>query len=611
MFVLKPASIFMPARINTEGIVSYAWLLPFFHTCCLTHCFCLFLTLLCACLFGLFLTHVSRGHTRRINGPVRQQTIVTSPSVGAFTETYLTFDAEARSNVRSLVQLSFLGRMTVDVDEPLVVKLPNFNSENGLQSFTSQPLNAFYKVTWSRANSELSVFPGVIMPAGTTAGVSLNLTLPLGGVRRDDPIYTVAVQAAAGVVFPTPFRRVQPIGSFAGTPAVVFDPPVADSAVSIRVAFTSSHQILPQEVITLSFPNFVGDSFEDARVNTSSNTLLMLGSWSNSTGTISLTCTNGVAADQPVSILLSAFLGLRLPKRGLPPLAILITANNTLGPVAPTRVLRYAAIGSFLDSLNMSYATPVADRQSDLAFSFTATMPFSKGEVVTLSLPGFQGSSRDVSLTSQPVGVFSFGSWSRLQSALLLTVASDHPADMPVSLFLPGNVSFLRLPVNGTKANQVSLQASTRAVAGAVLAIPIKNTPAIGSFHRSPTVTFSPPKADATVNISLSFFTKMQVQQSETIQLLLPGFYICNTTITMNQTCPGTVSFRDLNMTFIEQSPPNVMGSATWDATSQIITFTVASTIQPDNTISLVIPQMAELRVWELVSADVHFCAPK
>ncbi len=567
----------------------------------------LLITPLCTHFFVVGTLHFFFG-TRSVNGPVRQQIIVTSPSVGAFTETYLTFGPEARADVRSFVQLSFLGRMTVDVDEPLVVKMPGFNSENGLQSFICQPANIFYKVTWSRANNELSVFPGVAMPAGTTAVVALNLTLPLGGVRPDDPIYTVAVQAAAGVVFPTPFRRVQPIGSFAGTPAVVFDPPVADSVVAIRIAFTPSYIVLPQEVVTFSFPNFVGDSFDGISVNTSSSAILMIGSWSNSTGTISFTCTNGLTANQPVSILLPSFLGLRLPKRGMPPLSILITANNTLGPVSPTRVLRYAAIGSFLDSLNMSYGTPVADRQTDVTFTFTATMPFAKGEVITLTLPGFQGSSRDVSITSQPVGVFLFASWSQVQSALLLTVARDHAADVPISLFVPGNVSFLRLPVNGTKANQVSLQAATRAAAGAVLGIPIKNTPAIGSFHRSPTVTFSPPQANALVNISMSFFTKMQVQQSENIQFLMPGFYICNTTISANQTCPGTVASRDLNMSFIVQSPPDVMGSATWDAATQIITFTVANTIQPDNVISLAVTQDAELRVWELVSACVHVC---
>ena len=106
-----------------------------------------------------------------------------------------------------------------------------------------------------------------------------------------------------------------------------------------------------------------------------------------------------------VAFTIPASAGLSLPLEGVLLGDVTISTESPTGVVHPTD-FDFDAIGSFTTETNVSFANMVAGNQSDLAFSFSATMAIRRTEFIALDLPGFTAIEKEVEVFSTPEGFF-------------------------------------------------------------------------------------------------------------------------------------------------------------------------------------------------------------
>ena len=82
----------------------------------------------------------------------------------------------------------------------------------------------------------------------------------------------------------------------------------------------------------------------------------------------------------------------------------------------------------------------------------------------------------------------------------------------------------VRVPFNGTRANDQRMKLSTQAYYGPVPPTSITRSPSIGSMLATPKLSFSDVKADGTARMSLTLRPNMDIFGAGTITLNLPGF---------------------------------------------------------------------------------------
>jgi hypothetical protein len=458
-------------------------------------------------------------------GPVPGTTIHEVQVVGSYQSTALSFSPAARAGDPSRITVSVSPRMLMRAGETIEIALPGFRCDvvNVEQIFWNPSL-AYNLGIWDAARTTLSMTLPLDVIAGSVVTASVSSTVgirtPLVGVRTDQVTLTLAASAVQGPVPPTSIEKTQAVGSFGGTPRLVYSPESgggrANTTASILASFVPQMRLSPNDRISFYLPSFQGKSSGTVVVESSNVAPQTFSAvWSFDTRTASLIVMKEVPRLTEVMVLLPVGMGIRLPGMGIEANSPTLTISSTAvdGPVPQTPIPISPGIG-FLRDLAISfnqYCTMSAPTIVDFTTTFSsARTPLAANEVVTVSLPGFSASDMTFDVTSTPAGKIVSGSWTASASSVSFTVAERIDSSMLVQVTVPSTVGVVA-PAIGVSSNQASLRISSNSNGAPVSPTPFAFVGAIGIISDS-SITFTetcqgmPTSLTATVRASIPLF---------------------------------------------------------------------------------------------------------
>ena len=229
-------------------------------------------------------------------------------------------------------------------------------------------------------------------------------------------------------------------------------------------------------------------------------------SWQQVSSLMVLTFSKPVAARSSCRMLIGQ---LTVPQEGFSSGIIsgfTVSTNAANGPVGQTLIAGVIGIGAIYRT-SLKYSSSQGT-ETNLEANFSAQMSLTAGDVITLHLPTFGGSSsgcvRILQGNSQPRGAIVSVGWSLETQELTLTMARFFPKDTRIVVNIPRDAGLL-LPTVGLASNQVELTIRADAAAATASAMPILESDPIGSFLTSPKLSYDPPIAGLPSSLTLSF----------------------------------------------------------------------------------------------------------
>ena len=524
-------------------------------------------------------------------GPVLPTIGIITEPVGTFLNTTRLSFSPAKAATASNITFSFISEMQINPLDVIALRLPGFEKPAvevdappaflppGFQptpapdpSFSADVSAPGIVVTgsWSASDSVLSfTFTAESSKIAEHSMVSLtvpssfSLMLPRSGIPQNLSTITVEAIVREGPVLPQSVVFTPAVGSFTETPTVIFKPPRILSPVAINITFVAHMDIRPGESVTFHLPKFGGpDRLELSGIglwNVSWENLNLTGS-SFRQNRLELTFVGNetVAALTNVSFEVPSTAGIMLPFEGVPsnwPL-LTIESNAVAGPVLPSSVSSVQAVGSFLNSVSVSFSNAVASTSTSITVEFNHSMLLVVGDTVSLSLPAFTGNNvSGLSASAHRA------SWAvKAPSTLVLTVMREEPAFTLFTVIVPQHIA---LPFVGIRPNQQDLLISSDASNGPVLETEIDETQAVGSFTDTTAISFDNPFAGKAVAMTIGFSAQMLLTSPDYVFLSLPSFSSSNSIIR------------------VTSQPEGFFTKGYWDAVDEILALPVNATAGP------------------------------
>lgn len=399
-----------------------------------------------------------------------------------------------------------------------------------------------------------------------------------------------------------------PVGAVVGSPTLTFTPPLASSPTSITVNATLRIPLAAGDILLLKMSNFQGLSKSNFAVaSLPSAAYFLRASWSLATATLSLTVGSPsvIPARSWLHVSIPSSVGILMPSSGLqvPPTCsservgcpILLSAAAAFGQITDSPVYDLRPVG-FLSTSAITCSPRVANKATDVTFSFTSVSAIAPGDSIELQMLTFQyPSSQGGIFPTLPGSIFDQATIVRTSAAsvlVLLTAIRPAPGGTLQNVTIPASAG-IYLPVTGVdSADATLLVVSMTLASGNILPYSVRTRPSIGAFIR-PTLSVQPMTAGAIAEITLQFTCSMRVQTGEIITVVLTGFLGPSTVET-----PVTVR-ESLNENTGQLSPKrDYFKTASW--ARQTATLTLQCTFE--------IPQ--DTRVWILVPLDAGITVP-
>jgi hypothetical protein len=373
------------------------------------------------------------------------------------------------------------------------------------------------------------------------------------------------------------------------TAALRFGNPYAGERVELYVSFVLKMALKGFDVVALTLPEFIGNSFSDFSNVSGVSGFKFRATWKASPEfslTLMVAEAAFVAADELIQIVLPSSAGLALPRRGLASSSLGITfqAVTRKRQTAKVLITDVQSVGAFNSTPSLHFEPPHAGENVALTLSFQATTNLSVDDAVILWLPGFSGPPDPVleleTLVRETKDNTFSGQWSKTQSSVLLRVNEPIAAYQYVVLRIARS-SGMFLPVYGISQQQQSLGISIEATSGPILRSALL-VQSIGYFSLSE-ISYDPAFAGAVSEIIMRFVPQMLIVEKETVKFTLPGF----------SSDSGSLTFR---------SPDLVSTSfllASWKQTGYagILSLTAQNTMKPGILVQVVIRSTVGIRI--------------
>jgi hypothetical protein len=481
--------------------------------------------------------------TNAAAGPVLPTAISRSPPVGSFLDSAsLRFTAPCRASQACEFELAFNASMGFVQYDEIEFRLPGFTGPGW--SGASTPTLFLDGVrrgaapVWNRTIETVSFRIGR-NPAPRFSRWTLKipanagLFVPANGLRRNEETFTIKTNATLGPVLATSLSHVQAIGTFLQSPHLSFPdtlvpraPPrvaVAGEPAAIRLVFSAVMRFVPGDHVTVVLPGFTSTAFRFQNV---SSTLpvgaFSLQSWSPEK--LVLVCQKGVPALTEVDITIPDSLGIQLPVLGVQrnQVDITIATDAVEGPVVPVAIHRVDPVGSFGQSVEISFSLPKAGAVSEITLRFVAYMDLNNvTDSVSLLLGGFTVPVGN----DEIIGLFNvLGE----VGGLKLTPLAIIPAGQEVVITV--DTSFgIKIPLPGAGHPKCCspgppdccIRIKADATAGSIALENVVNVQKVGSFS-DVALNFEPPKVGNITAILFTFKSIMSIQEGEEIVLTLP-----------------------------------------------------------------------------------------
>eukprot|EP00961_Rhodomonas_salina_P104255 1403252-Rhodomonas_salina.1 len=524
-------------------------------------------------------------------GIVRPTPIWTSPPVGSTTTTVTVFFSEnAKPGFATDISLEFFAEMLLYSTDTIWLALPGFSKSGGSYIDPDDVITVpegLFTATWLANTSTLQfVVKGpiseeqrieikileraniVVSPFGVRASEffcpSPCSACPCAGACDEQPPVTLATNASAGPIEPTPVYTIQPIGVVLDTTLSV-DPPSPNQPVNITVSFVPLMPVKPRETFSVILQGFSSADFTNVPIQPAGSTC----SWDSMSST--LTCRTGSCLErqQTATFIIPDTAGLRSPMFGLrrSQSAITLAVAAAAGPVEHIAFDNFPVIGNFLHT-QLEYDPPRVNTISELTFTAEATMILQRGDYLVLSFPGLTGALKcKVTVETDPPGVAAEADWTGPGNEAA-NCRSQHDYDysrpwetdpyIPYgepkhviiwinATVLPGtrvryvidSNSGITIPATGTNENDETITVWTNAYDGAVPPSPplsIMFSDQIrerGTLYDS-TLSFGTPRWDTVTSVTMVFRVNVILIPGDYFQITLPGFSRSNGTVACN-----------------------------------------------------------------------------
>ena len=342
-------------------------------------------------------------------------------------------------------------------------------------------------------------------------------------------------------------------GSASAAATLDYNPRVAHSPATISFSAETNIEAVPAgSEIEVSLPGFsVCEDFctvttlpvaLDLAQNVDANAI-----WHELRKKLTITTSAGVDQGSTMSAAIPVSVGLRLPRAGV----LQDEPSLTIGGTS----CRSPAVGSFVPPQGTGRDTAIqyrmvaggavkAGQRITLVLSFLHRMKLVNGDIVTVTLPYFNGASfaDDQVKTIPGKGYFS-ASWDALAFKLNLRWVSDPSGsvlDPPDSLHVIEVRDRLSIASDGVGRNDARITIETNALFGPVVATPIVSSPEVIGVVASSSLSFCdsdctfngfewnrvtiPARPAESAEITFTFKFREDIQPGETVVLRLPGF---------------------------------------------------------------------------------------
>jgi hypothetical protein len=493
-----------------------------------------------------------------VAGPIPETIMSRVPAVGVFQDSALAFEpslADGETPVR--VGLNFTYARAAKSGEHFFLRLAGFvraaagdavNATSTLYSGLGK--SVFAEAVWDLNGSVLKLTLDGPLSAGAVLGVTVpGFLLPSDGVRADDPDLTLATDAYAGPVLPTPVRHTPAVGALADT-ALDWSPRRAGAEVALSVAFSPAMTLAPGEIIEVYLPGWSGPpsggNFSAASTPAGHFTMI---SWEDADadtgagGVLRLTVAANIPALTAVIVAVGgpsggAAGGLRQPAEGTTAnqRTLRIATNARAGPALPSPIRRSPAV-TVVSGARLELRPAVAGEVAAASLSFRLDRSLGTGDTVHLALPGFTsevctavGVAELCSLTTTDEGGGGGGTawWNASSGEVIFdsVTAFARAGGDGATDFGPVRVLGLRLPIGGVRGvgGRAGVTLTVRAARGDVDALPVTNVTAAGAFASPPSVAFPPGAPSAPAAVVLLATPLFDLLPGEVLALTLCGF---------------------------------------------------------------------------------------
>ncbi|EKX41452.1 hypothetical protein GUITHDRAFT_112425 [Guillardia theta CCMP2712] len=428
------------------------------------------------------------------------------------------------------IEISFTPAINVSREDTLRFLLPGFESMMPMSGFWASDGQRYLPGMWSLScpAQTITLFPS---DTGLKAGEEVTITVPHDagiqipalGVRSNSTAFRINFDSYTSPIADLPFRPPVPIGFFHNF-TVDFVPKTAGSESVIVASFTPEMNLHSGDTVGLILKNFTRADSSGCIVTLSQPPgVTGLASWSSNSSVLTIGMIAAVRAGQHLTITIPSSSGLMLPKEGLDAEAFPIKVESSAveGPVLPTVVHQFPAIGSLLDSVlsfsNTSNGTLVL-KEVFLSFS----RPLSVGDSVIIYMPGVQFRC-NVSCAYE--GLHFLAIWTSGTQFLKLVLRN---ADTP-----PQNYTIILSDIFAVIQSSQSIdiarfQIKTLSAESPVEVTDITKVIGLSPFRSIPIVRFSQTPTLLT-DMQLSFYLDQSLEINHTLMVTLNKFQIYST----------------------------------------------------------------------------------
>jgi len=524
-----------------------------------------------------------------ISGPVLPFRITNFTPIGSFLfGPHLKFGSTCRAGDSCGVQVTLKTTMNFTEWDAMQFELAKLQSDVADGNVSQHcdvivqnvSIRTHVEVIWKSLNSTFVVVFRTAIPAGNQIEFvifqSMQLHVPLQGVRRNDMNYLAMTNASLGPISPVPFASVYPIGTFMLTTSLRFLQP-------IRPGFPSDMQLKLENFMELRegdslflhlkgfFQQVAGYNIE---VTSTPADILSSVRWTADAELLQFQFQQTVSPNTQLSFVISRDSGLCIPINGVRSndTRLEISSDAFDGPVSSRPLINVEPVGSFTNTSMIHFDPAIVDQVSNISVSFRAQMDLIPGDHIMLTLNGFnltRAQGRSLSSNQSEFNV--------TNQNIIVDVLERIPALTEVVIFLPSELE-IRLPMLGVDKERCCIAdmsccvlIGTDARFGPMSDMPLFYQQPVGSFKDSTTLDFFPPRVGRLDGIAISFTTIMTIYTGESISISLLSLTCTNIVCTSGVEKGNQANF-------------------SWNNETAILTFKLLKDIQADRQIVMNLP---------------------
>jgi hypothetical protein len=371
--------------------------------------------------------------------------------------------------------------------------------------------------------------------------VSNNIRLPHTAVFQNQDTFFLSTNSTNAPVLATSIAHDS--SGFVNA-SLSYSPAIGGEIAEVTLQFTPTLLIKAGSTVSFKLPEFVRQSGKLRLKPNGFDSYFYNTTWSAPTSTLRLKLLLDIEAETSVAPVISYDSGLRLPLDGLrenDPTLRIMSDSIEIGPVRWTPIPVSPALAIFANT-EVRFSMPSGPQVSsgdacNIHVNFNLSVPLFPYDAVTLRLPSFTGATnKNVEMGGESGGNFT-AFWDPHAAELTFVNHATRLKALSDLRILVLSSAGIKISPYGNRLNDKTLLLSTNASSGAIAAIPVHKSNAVGAILSS-SLEYYPPRVGVRTSVTVRFSLASSLNLGDVVRLSLPGF-------SMNKTSADKYGNRD------------------------------------------------------------------